>query len=164
MGQFSWISVDTEVPIYNDRPEGAQVVTMVYKDESGDIKRVTEVNYDGYGEFGGIDFYDAVAWMNNIKLVEDDESELRSLGIDFYFEEKKGEFPQLFLEEPPLDSEIDFTVRPQDDPNQGWSHQESDLDYDEFDTYYGEDDFDDYDDDDDYDEDEDDEDDEEDDD
>lgn len=157
MGQFSWFSVDTEQPIYNDKPEGYQTVTMVYKDEDGDIQRVTETNYEGYGEFGGIDFYDAVAWMNGLKL-EDDKGELRQLGIDFYFSEVEGFFPQLFLDEAPSDDKIDFSIAPIGDPNQGWSVKEPDYDYDEFNTYddwdddWDDDDWDDEDEDDDSDE------------
>lgn len=149
MGQFSWFSVDTLQPIYNDKPIGSQIVTMVYKDREGNIKRVTEDNYEGYGEFGNIDFYHALAWMNNIEGDTDDA--MREAAIDFYFDEstKNAEYPQLFLDEPPSDEEIDFSVIPEHDPNQGWSHRMGDNDYDDFDNYYDDDDdyYDDYDDD-----------------
>lgn len=151
MGQFSWMSVDTGEQIFNDKPAGYQKVTMVYKDVDGNIKHVTETDYEGYGEFGGIDFYDAVAWMNNIKA--DENEELRDKGINFYFSGVSGEFPQLYLNNPPADDKIDFSKCPEDDPNQGWTHYESDRDYDEFDTYdeqwnWDDDDDDDWDDDD----------------
>jgi hypothetical protein len=131
MGQFSWMSVDTDEQIYNDGTE-AQEVTMVYKNPQGEILRVTENDYDGYGEFGGIDLYDAVCMMNNLPVD-------RSDGIDLYFSiEGQGmggtaknegfEWPQLFLADAPRDEVIDFTIMPVDDPNQGWGEPEHECD------------------------------------
>lgn len=130
MGQFSWLATDTGEQIANDRPQGSQTVTMVYKDQEGKIQKVSEDNYEGYGRFGGVDFYDAMVWMNPWYKPEYSPEELRSKGIDLYFDETaeivvKTEYPQLYLRKDiPEDADIDFKVRPDDDPNQGWTMQD----------------------------------------
>jgi hypothetical protein len=124
MGQFSWLATDTGEQIFNDGTE-QQTVTMVYKDKDGLIHRVTEEDYQGYGVFGGVDFYDAVGWMNKLKNTE--HWDYRDVGIGLWFAVEEGtkskegkEWPQLFLGEAPTDEDIDFTVMCESDPNQGW--------------------------------------------
>jgi hypothetical protein len=58
MGQFSWIAQDTNRSISNITP---QPVTMV--DNRGN--KWKEDRYEGYGVFGGKDFYQLLAEMNN---------------------------------------------------------------------------------------------------
>ena len=64
MGQFSWLATDTGESIKNDQHKGYQKVKMVYKDQKGVQQIAEEDEYEGYGEFGGIDFYEAIVWMN----------------------------------------------------------------------------------------------------
>ena len=137
MGQFSWLAVDTNEQIFNDGTKD-QNITMVYKDKQGEIKSVQESNYEGYGVFGGLDFYEVLAWMNNLPIVdtgdkENDTDYNRDLGIDLYF--KKGTpclMPQLF-ENPVRDIQsVDFRNPVEDDPNQGWGQSEDEDDNDEF--------------------------------
>ena len=61
MGQFSWITQDTEISIantYSSQPTSKVIMT----DDKGN--RWIEEDYDGYGEFGGKDFYELLAEMN----------------------------------------------------------------------------------------------------
>lgn len=71
MGLFSWITQDTKRSI---RVDGEQIVYMV--DNKGN--KYKQQYYEGYGMFGGKDFYELVAEMNNLKSD-------RSLGIDLVF-------------------------------------------------------------------------------
>jgi len=107
MGQFSWFSQDTDEQIFNDAPEGYQTVHMV---DPRDGKDYVEKNYDGYGRFGGMDFYALIADINkdfilkeykdtgyidddttrifNKKIedwTEDDQDIIRHVGISLWF-------------------------------------------------------------------------------
>ena len=135
MGQFSWLATDTGEQIYNDDTE-AQTVTMVFKDTNKDIIRVTESDYEGYGDFGGVDFYDAVCMMNDLPID-------RNNGIDLWFavEENRSsadgkEWPQLYLDTPPNDEDIDFSIMCKDDPNQGWGCEDDDDDEEDYEEDY----------------------------
>lgn len=57
MGQFSWFTQDTHHRIVNDAE-----YTIYMADDKGNKYR--EDFYEGYGEFGGKDFYELVAEMN----------------------------------------------------------------------------------------------------
>lgn len=119
MGQFSWISVDTNTPIYNDGTV-KQTVTMIAKMPDGSILTTVEKDYEGYGVFGGKDFYEVFADMNNVPKID---SERRIDGIGAWYHPQPDVsyiYPQLFLDTPPDLTKIDFTVQPEDDPNQGW--------------------------------------------
>ena len=133
MGQFSWLATDTGEQILNDKYKGFQTVKMVYKDKEGNQQVAVEDDYEGYGVFGGVDFYDAVVWMNSWYKPDYIPDELRSKGIDLYFQDhlpQPVEYPQLFLGDIP--KEVDFRKRPDDDPNQGWSRgDEDDYEYDD---------------------------------
>lgn len=142
MGQFSYHFSDTDNPIYST--EGHQVrVAMVYL-EDGVQKVVYEDAYEGYGEFGGIDFYDLIPLMNP-EMVEASypgnpdwkttrklnghngvEMDLRDIGIDIYFGNKPYKSPQLFEEGIPDVVDFDQTVRSHD--NQGWYFEDEDED------------------------------------
>lgn len=75
MGFFSWITQDTNRSISNSYSgEGTFTVTMM--DDKGN--RWVEENYEGYGRFGGKDYYELLAEMNGL------ESD-RSLGIQLAF-------------------------------------------------------------------------------
>ena len=126
MGQFSWISVDTKEPIYC---EGASQSVFMAVKEGGNTMLYPESDYKGYGVFGGKDFYEAFADMNDVPKGRGDR---RGDGIGAWYHPEEGKqyiYPQLFLGTPP--AEVDFTVRNEDDPNQGWRTGESSDDDDD---------------------------------
>jgi hypothetical protein len=110
MGQFSWIAQDTNKSISNVKP---RPVTMV--DNKGN--KYTENNYEGYGVFGGKDFYQLLAEMNNVEGLTGDEDKDRGLGINLYFGTSPFISPNLFE-----DSSLNWINEiPEHCPNQGWT-------------------------------------------
>jgi hypothetical protein len=111
--------------------ENTIAVTM-FDDKGG---KWLERKYDGYGVFGGKDYYELLAQMNGI---EDGD---RQDGIDIAFGKKKVNGKVLFpalIEDPKHFNykKHDFTEQPQDDPNQSWymePEEDDDDDYDEYD-------------------------------
>lgn len=83
MGQFSWITSDTQKSICNIEGHRDQVVM---RDNKGNLW--TELEYEGYGIFGGKDYYVLLAEMNNIPRNGMSDDDYRTLGIDLFFEEK----------------------------------------------------------------------------
>ena len=78
MGFFSWKTCDTDESIANNcstRP--TFTVHMI----APDGRVFTEPDYEGYGEFGGKDFYELLAEINGL------ESD-RQLGIDLVFKNR----------------------------------------------------------------------------
>lgn len=63
MGQFSWKLQDTGERIVNGRP-----MHVVMCDDKGN--KYVEECYEGYGVFGGKDFYELLAEMNGYKISE----------------------------------------------------------------------------------------------
>ena len=123
MGCFSWISKEGFAISHKNS------ASMIYK-QDGEIKIAKEPSYGLYGEFGGIDYFDAMCHMNGLAVD-------RENGIDLYYNEvaKNVEYPQLYSFGVPKDlSTIDFTDKPEDDPNQGcgkgcdWDGEECDWD------------------------------------
>ena len=138
MGQFSWFTQDTDRQI-GSQPENTIKVTMF--DDKGNTWE--ERNYEGYGVFGGKDYYDLVAEMNgwnedNYKEYKSSfrpdipPTELREVGIDIYFEEENKGYKFPGLRQVYLPNHVkmhDFTKKPIDDPNQSW--YQGDDEYDE---------------------------------
>ena len=141
-GQFSWLTNDTNTQIGSEREN---MITVFMYDNKGN--KWTEKDYEGYGEFGGMDYYDLVATMNG--YTEEDVKgmkgkvasieALRQLGIDLAFgkiktkdKKKKTLFPAL-VEDPRFNwKRHDFTQEAESDPNQSWyQEEESDDDYDD---------------------------------
>lgn len=63
MGFFSWLTQDTNESIasnYSDR----ETFTVFMRDNKGNVWM--EDNYEGYGVFGGKDFYELLAEMNEL--------------------------------------------------------------------------------------------------
>ena len=77
MGFFSWKTQDTDVSIANQYSTRSTFRVQML-DDKGNVW--TEDNYDGYGEFGGKDYYELLAEMNG--LASD-----RMLGIDLAFKD-----------------------------------------------------------------------------
>ena len=107
MGQFSWFSQDTNEQIFNDAPAGTQTVHMVDPRDGTDY---VETDYDGYGRFGGLDFYALIVDINRNFILEhyadtgyldeknrkilskelkdwtkDEQDEIRHIGISLWF-------------------------------------------------------------------------------
>lgn len=114
MGQFSWISKNGE-QIRTEFHHG-QKVWMVYLDENDQVQTVKEEEYEGYGEFGGLDYYEVLAKMNG--------KETRDDGIQIAFTKLEDfdaiRFPQLYTVEPSPTQVHDWFVECEIDPNQGW--------------------------------------------
>ena len=61
MGFFSWKTSDTQETIWNEHcGDKCKPVKMLLPDGSV----IIEESYEGYGVFGGIDFYEAVSTLN----------------------------------------------------------------------------------------------------
>jgi len=115
MGYFSWITQDTKRSIGgSESPLGTFSVMMT--DNNGN--KWHEDNYEGYGVFGGKDFYELLAEMNGMKT--------RDEGIDLFFEGEKFLCPNL------TESKTHQWTNdiPKDCPNQGYFYDiEDDDDY-----------------------------------
>ena len=58
-GQFSWFTQDTNTQIGS---EPQNTITVYMHDNKGNVWK--EDNYEGYGEFGGKDYYELLDQMN----------------------------------------------------------------------------------------------------
>lgn len=109
MGQFSWIAQDTQRSISSITP---QPVTMT--DNKGN--KWYEADYQGYGVFGGKDYYQLLAEMNEAEGLTGDVNHDRGIGIDIAFGDKPFIAPNLNE-----DSSREWRNRhPDDCPDQGW--------------------------------------------
>jgi len=148
-GQFSWMTQDTDQQIGSEKENTIPVYMF---DNKG--KYYYENSYDGYGEFGGKDYYDLVAEMNG--YTKDDAyelggtfKELRGIGIKLAFgelEPKNGGpvlFPALVADPNRFDYKThDFTQEAENDPNQSWYSPEEEEDEDDnysWEDQYGDD-------------------------
>jgi len=136
-GQFSWMTYDTDKQIGSEKQNTIDV--YMYDNEGN---QWFEKKYNGYGEFGGMDYYTLLAKMNGYS--EEDLSkrgmEMRDLGIDLAFNKLKTKikggkvlFPAL-VEDPKFNwKRHDFTQEAESDEYQSW-YQEPEYD-DEDDDY-----------------------------
>ena len=125
-GQFSWMTHDTNDQIGSERQNTIDV--YMYDNEGNKWK---ETKYDGYGRFGGMDYYDLVATMNGYDAD-------RQKGIDLAFgklktkdKKRKTLFPALVTDPRYNWKRHDFTQEADSDPNQSWYQEEE-----EYDDYY----------------------------
>jgi hypothetical protein len=85
MGFFSWKTQDTDKSIANVYSSRSTFkVDMI--DDNGNVW--TEHEYDGYGVFGGKDYYELLAEMNGFRLITSEEeytNKARSFGIALAF-------------------------------------------------------------------------------
>ena len=115
MGFFSWKTSDTNksIPnIYSNR----EPFKVVMVDDKGN--EWVETEYDGYGVFGGKDYFELLAEMNGVTSTlqgEEYTDEMRLKGIDLnYDNDIKVKFPNLvevpenwvYLEDKPDDCEF----------------------------------------------------------
>lgn len=133
-GQFSWMTMDTDRQIGSEKEN---TITVYMHDNEGNTWK--EKNYEGYGVFGGMDYYELVATMNGYTQEDAKKKDgLRDIGIDVAFGKKKSKtskkplFPAL-TERPKIGSWHNFTEEPESDPNQSWyvEPEYDDEDYDE---------------------------------
>lgn len=90
MGVFSWHTNDTDEPIMNMfSGRGGQTIYM--KDNKGNVWK--ETCYEGYGEFGGKDFYELLAEMSG-------QESCRGEGIDLFFDNDKPFFAPNLVTDP----------------------------------------------------------------
>lgn len=107
MGQFSWITQDTKHRIVNDEP-----FTVYMVDDKG--KRYKETCYEGYGVFGGKDYYELLAEMNGYGLD-------REKGIELAFEGAPcGDNPNVKHPSITENGEYYGGIAPEADPEQGF--------------------------------------------
>jgi len=124
-GQFSWYTQDSNQQIGSEKENTLRVVYMI--DDKG--KKYAESNYEGYGEFGGMDYYELLDVMNG-------GSGDRSHGISIAFNEdpthtEPVKFPAL-VTDPNFNWQAhDFTKEPKNDPNQSWYTGDREEDYDD---------------------------------
>jgi hypothetical protein len=141
MGQFSWKTSDTDMSIkikesqeeidrlgLTIKPEYDFTVYM--KDNKGNVWE--EPMYEGYGVFGGKDYYVLLAEMNGLKAETEDG--LRMAGIDLAFDDDKAcLFPNLFQNKT---SEWNKNNPSHTCRSQGWDGYISDEDDDDDDDYW----------------------------
>jgi hypothetical protein len=87
MGQFSWITQDTRETIRERYGCSDTSLTTAYMhDNKGNVWE--EHNYEGYGVFGGKDYYQLLAEMSRPDQVTGDVEHDRTLGIELAFGER----------------------------------------------------------------------------
>lgn len=145
-GQFSWMTQDTEEQIGSERENTIDV--WMYDNEGNSWY---EKRYAGYGEFGGMDYYELLAKMNGYSEedLEDKKvlkamsygKEMRDIGISLAFDKlptkdkgKKVLFPALVSDGRYNWKRHDFTKEAESDPNQSWYQEPEYDDYE--DEYY----------------------------
>ena len=146
-GQFSWFTQDSERQIGS---ESENTINVYMYDNEGN--QWYEKGYEGYGEFGGMDYYELLAKMNGysdedlkdkvlLKSIRAISSpEMRDIGIALAFDptgkkiktrDKGGKvlYPAL-VEDPKYNwKRHDFTREAESDPNQSWYTPEHEGDY-----------------------------------
>lgn len=87
MGFFSWRTQDTDRSIANTY-SNRKPFRVEMMDDKGNVW--SEDNYEGYGEFGGKDYYELLAEMNGVEIEKDIENysdKMRVAGINLAFGE-----------------------------------------------------------------------------
>ena len=124
-GQFSWFTQDTGRQIGSER---SNTIDVWMFDNQGNSW--FEKGYEGYGKFGGMDYYELLARMNGYSEEDlEGRQELRGIGIDLAFDKlktkdkgKKVLFPALIGNPTRFNHKRhDFTQEADSDPNQSWS-------------------------------------------
>jgi hypothetical protein len=96
MGFFSWRTQDTDKSIANQHSIRSTFrVDMI--DDKGNVW--SEYSYDGYGVFGGKDYYELLAEMNGFVSVENADNyteDMRMKGIELAFKDSpNGDNPEV---------------------------------------------------------------------
>jgi hypothetical protein len=97
MGYFSWITQDTDQPIYIDgyQKPGYKQRTYYMWDNNGNFWE--ERSYQGYGMFGGKDYHVLLAEMNRVydENVLENQKRVDGINIEFYDNHDEIFFPNL---------------------------------------------------------------------
>lgn len=129
-GQFSWLTQDSGTQIGSEK--GNTIDVWMFDDKGNSW---FEDRYEGYGEFGGMDYYELLAVMNG--YTEEDvkvlgKRDFREVGIDLAFgkldpadmSQSDVLFPALVSNKRFNWKRHDFTKEPESDPNQSWMREE----------------------------------------
>jgi len=148
-GQFSWMTQDSGQQIGSEKENTIEV--WMY-DNKGN--QYYEKKYDGYGEFGGMDYYELLARMNgytdedlqdkkftkSIRVMG--KGSMRDIGIAIAFEklktrDKGGDvlFPALVADGKFNWKRHNFKIEAESDPNQSWFQEEEEDDDDDWGDY-----------------------------
>lgn len=131
MGCFSWFTQDTNHRIVNNEP-----FRVVMTDNKGN--QYVEECYEGYGEFGGKDYYELLAEMNGytqdiIGYENGHPISKREKGIELAFDgSSDGRNPNVLHPSITESGEYFDGIAPESDPDQGFYIEEE---YDEDDDY-----------------------------
>ncbi len=144
MGFFSWKTMDTDTSIpsqYSNR----KTFRVQMLDNKGNVW--TEDNYEGYGNFGGKDFYELLAEMNGfvsqkgLTYEVDGEAytdEARGFGINLAFKDNPNGIATKGVLYPNLIEQADGWVYNESGPDnceyQGYFYDETDYDDDDEDS------------------------------
>jgi hypothetical protein len=120
MGYFSWKTQDTNRSISNCA-SGQGTFKVFMTDDKGN--KFEENDYEGYGVFGGKDYFILLFEMNNKEEGLSDE-EKRNKGINLYFSNTPGiKYPSLSQS-----GEYFMGKKPEDCEFQGFFYPEEDTD------------------------------------
>lgn len=119
MGMFSWFTQDTNHRIVNGEP-----YKVIMTDDKG--KKYVEDCYEGYGEFGGKDYYELLAEMNGL-------GSDRDAGIRLAYEGSAiGMNPN--CKHPSLTESGEYMggIAPEPDPDQGFVLYDDEEDWEDY--------------------------------
>jgi len=125
MGFFSWKTMDTDESIANQY-SNRKTFRVQMLDNKGNVW--TEDNYEGYGRFGGKDFYELLAEMNGFtsdKTGDEYTDEARGFGINVAFKDNGSGIATKGVLYPNLIEQAD-----------GWFYNESGPDNCEYQGYF----------------------------
>ena len=132
MGFFSWNTMDTDNSIANEH-SNRKTFRVQMMDNKGNVW--TEDNYDGYGRFGGKDFYELLAEMNGFesdKTGDEYTDEARGFGINLAFKDNGSGIATSGVLYPNLVEQAKGWVYEMGGPDnceyQGYFYDEEDLD------------------------------------
>ena len=132
MGFFSWNTMDTDNSIANEH-SNRKTFRVQMMDNKGNVW--TEDNYDGYGRFGGKDFYELLAEMNGFesdKTGDEYTDEARGFGINLAFKDNPNGIGTKGVLYPNLVEQAKGWVYEMGGPDnceyQGYFYDEEDLD------------------------------------
>ncbi len=122
MGFFSFITQDTNEPIYNAH-SGRDMGTVYIHDDKGNILEAS--HYDGYGNFNGENFFLLIAQMNRKRKINLEDELAVEKAIDrghelFYSPRKDTKFPNITRNR----EWVWRNEAPLEDDNQGFFYQE----------------------------------------
>ena len=133
MGFFSWKTQDTDKSIANNY-SNRNTFRVQMIDNKGNVW--TEDNYEGYGVFGGKDYYELLAEMNNVHIdkdIENYEDKLRGAGISLAFKDNGSGVATEGVYYPNLVEQADGWVYemggPESCPDQGYFYDDMDETY-----------------------------------